>query len=135
MLKKTLFLVFVMVMFFGTMATAEQFDGPMPTSFQQSPILNTKTESGKLEPVEDRLPKDPYVVDPYERIGIYGGTINVTTTSSAPLGVAFISSSLNGFVEPNPLGNKIVTRFASKVENNEDFTEFTIHLQIGRAHV
>ena len=39
------------------------------TRFSQSPILDGQD----LPPVEDRLPDDPVVSHPYERIGKYGG--------------------------------------------------------------
>ncbi|MFW6027117.1 MAG: hypothetical protein ACOCRX_12350, partial [Candidatus Woesearchaeota archaeon] len=45
--------------------------------FDQSPILDKKVERGELPPVEERLPKDPIVIEPYEDIGKYGGTFDV----------------------------------------------------------
>ena len=44
------------------------------TQFFQSPILDGQD----LPPVEDRLPDDPVVSHPYERIGKYGGKARVT---------------------------------------------------------
>ena len=44
------------------------------TQFSQSPILDGQG----LPPVEDRLPGDPVVSHPYERIGKYGGKARVT---------------------------------------------------------
>ena len=44
------------------------------TQFSQSPILDGQD----LPPLEDRLPDDPVVSHPYERIGKYGGKARVT---------------------------------------------------------
>ncbi|MFW6309032.1 MAG: ABC transporter substrate-binding protein, partial [bacterium] len=41
------------------------------TEFNQSPMLDKKVEQGELPPVEDRLPKDPAVIEPYKEIGNY----------------------------------------------------------------
>ena len=43
------------------------------TKFHQSPMLDEAVRTGKLPPVEERLPKDPIVVEPIEGIGEYGG--------------------------------------------------------------
>ena len=44
------------------------------TTFSQSPYLDGRD----LPPVEQRLPDDPVVIQPYESIGKYGGTARIT---------------------------------------------------------
>ena len=44
------------------------------TRFSQSPMLDGRD----LPPVEERLPDDPVVIQPYRRIGKYGGTARIT---------------------------------------------------------
>lgn len=46
------------------------------TRFQESPMLTERD----LPPVAERLPDDPVVVQPFERIGQYGGTARITMT-------------------------------------------------------
>jgi len=41
-----------------------------PSNYQQSPYLDGQS----LPPVDERLPSDPLVVVPYEKVGAYGGT-------------------------------------------------------------
>lgn len=41
--------------------------------FAQSPYLDDRD----LPPVEERLPKDPVVIEPYRSIGKYGGTARI----------------------------------------------------------
>ena len=50
-------------------------------SFRQSPVLDTQVASGELPPLEERLPVDPVVIEPFERIGVHGGTASVFEAS------------------------------------------------------
>ena len=52
------------------------WDGPMPQSFNEAPMLAAKVAAGELPPVADRLPDpgDVLVIPVVERIGDYGGT-------------------------------------------------------------
>jgi peptide/nickel transport system substrate-binding protein len=47
------------------------------TTYKQSPMLDAAVASGALPPVEERLPEDPIVIEPYESIGVHGGTASV----------------------------------------------------------
>lgn len=49
---------------------------PVPTEFQEAPMLAQLVASGDLPPLAERLPKDVMVVAPYDSIGQYGGTWN-----------------------------------------------------------
>lgn len=51
-----------------------QYEGPMPQSFSEAPSLAVLVAKGELPPVAERLPEQPLVVPPVERIGKYGGT-------------------------------------------------------------
>jgi len=50
------------------------YEGPIPERFHEAPMLAKLVEEGKLPPVEQRLPQEPLVIPPVERIGKYGGT-------------------------------------------------------------
>ncbi len=43
-------------------------------AFQEAPVLKEQVARGELPPVESRLPEEPAVVEPVDRIGSYGGT-------------------------------------------------------------
>ncbi len=45
-----------------------------PKQFTEAPQLADQVKQGKLPPVAERLPKNPLVVQPLERVGKYGGT-------------------------------------------------------------
>ncbi len=51
------------------------------TAFSESPLLALLVAEGKLPPVQERLPKNPLVIEPFEKIGQYGGTLTVASTS------------------------------------------------------
>jgi peptide/nickel transport system substrate-binding protein len=95
-------------------------------------MLRERVEQGLLPPVEERLPENPYVVEPVESIGKYGGTIRLLTMyADRPLGVAFVGDSYNGFVNPLPDGSGVVPHFVEAIEESEDKTTYTFHLRRG----
>ncbi|MBI2940659.1 MAG: ABC transporter substrate-binding protein [Chloroflexi bacterium] len=44
-----------------------------PGAFNEAPDLAAEVKAGKLPPVADRLPREPMVVTPNEKVGTYGG--------------------------------------------------------------
>lgn len=48
------------------------------TSFGEAPELKAMVDSGDLEPVKNRLPDDPKVIEPLGEVGTYGGTIRTS---------------------------------------------------------
>jgi peptide/nickel transport system substrate-binding protein len=45
-----------------------------PKQFSEAPAFSTLVKSGKLPPVEQRLPQEPMVIKPLRSVGKYGGT-------------------------------------------------------------
>ena len=41
------------------------------SKYRESPVLKARVEAGELPPVEERLPKEPLVVQPVEKVGRY----------------------------------------------------------------
>ena len=60
-----------------------KWDGPIPTNFNEAPMLAELVRAGKLPSVKDRLPDEPLVSPPTEAIGKYGGTWRKATLGSA----------------------------------------------------
>ena len=52
------------------------------TSFNESPMLKSRVASGELPPVDERLPDNPLVMDTWEEIGKYGGTLQLVSLSA-----------------------------------------------------
>lgn len=42
--------------------------------YNEAPMLAELVEQGKLPPVNARLPEEPVVIEPLEKVGVYGGT-------------------------------------------------------------
>ena len=59
---------------YSSPAEYEEVTGKKITSFSEAPQLAELVERGELAPVEERLPENPIVVMPVERVGDYGGT-------------------------------------------------------------
>lgn len=55
--------------------------GALGMNYNEAPMLRELVKSGKLLPVEERLPENPMIVEPVEKIGQYGGTLRVVSTS------------------------------------------------------
>lgn len=53
-----------------------------PSGYGESPILAEKVAAGTLPPVEERLPEEPLVVEPWYEIGKYGGEARVSVSIS-----------------------------------------------------
>ena len=62
--------------FAGTFTGSFVWGGPMPTEFNEAPMLASMVAAGTIPPVDERLPNadDVMVVPVVDRIGDYGGT-------------------------------------------------------------
>ncbi len=49
-------------------------------AYNESPMLTELVKAGKLPPVDERLPKEPMVLEPLNEVGQYGGTLRSSTT-------------------------------------------------------
>lgn len=58
----------------GAMAMAAAPLMPRPVAAREVPSLAADVAAGRLPPLAERLPEEPLVVQPVERIGRYGGT-------------------------------------------------------------
>ncbi len=124
-MRKLLFLSVCMVLLLGSNALA------VPETFNESPTFAEMVAAGELPPVEERLPKDVYVVEPYEEIGRYGGIVRSTTTNAMHAGGDFLLSIFPAPVKPNADLSDIVPNVVKDVVPSEDTTVWTFHLREG----
>jgi peptide/nickel transport system substrate-binding protein len=111
-------------------------DGRQGNSGQQkkngpeAPQLAQQVEDGELPPVKTRLPKNPLVLQPIDRVGTYGGTWNsymLGATDTPILGRTFYDR----LVHWDPVWNEIVPNLAESFEVNDEGTEYTFTLREG----
>ncbi|HEY8454794.1 MAG TPA: ABC transporter substrate-binding protein [Actinopolymorphaceae bacterium] len=99
---------------------------------KEAPMLAAKVRAGELPPLEQRLPENPLVVEPVDRIGTYGGewrTMLVGLTDTAWIGGAIDHETLlswdRGFT------GKVLPNLAEAFEANAEGTVFTLRLRAG----
>ena len=98
-------------------------------NYKEAPLLAARVAKGALPPVEQRLPKNPFIRR-VKTIGKYGGTLYDQAENQG--GRFFLDGALLGFPqETNAEGNEIRPHLCEKVEMNEDATEFTFHIRKG----
>ena len=104
---------------------------PKPKKFSEAPQLKKLVKEGKLPPVEERLPTNPYVV-PHRWIkeGKYGGSISTLVRGADDGGNRnwFYGSSLLRFVND---GLDVVGGLVETWDNNADTSEWTFKFREG----
>jgi peptide/nickel transport system substrate-binding protein len=102
-------------------------------TYHEAPMLAELVASGKLPPVEQRIPTNPRVVAPYEEVGVYGGTWH---RGFKGLSDRWGPTKLNEEMAiewdaPNPDTTNLVANFISEWSQNDDATEYTFTLRDG----
>ena len=97
MAKRIALVIVLMVAGFSVFAGSNREEAAEPAAteatvaggrYNEAPVLQQLVEQGKLPPVDDRLPENPLVVQPYESIGKYGGTITANLAGQPSGGTA-----------------------------------------------
>jgi len=96
----------------------------------EAPMLAKRVAAGQLPPVEDRLPENPAVVAPVERIGKYGGTWRRLAKGSAD--VAFTSRlGYEPIVRWDSSGRKVIPGFAESWDIRDGGRTYSFKLRKG----
>lgn len=94
------------------------------------PMLDAAVASGSLPPVQERLPREPAIIDTGGEIGRYGGELRVVSSSANQLSELTV-------ILPEPLlrfdadGRTVVPNVARHWELSEDGRLITIYLREG----
>lgn len=100
-------------------------------AYQESPMLAERVAAGELPPVEERLPLDPGVDNPFESVGVFGGRMTLGQVSA---GIGYPASNFTTFESLFSLardGATIVPNIAEGWEFSNDGKTFTIFLREG----
>jgi peptide/nickel transport system substrate-binding protein len=100
--------------------------------YNEAPMLAKLVQEGKLPPVEQRLPENPLIVTPVERVGKYGGTWRSGMRTIADLGLVNREATHHdGLVRWKIDMSGWQPNVAHKVDINKTATEYTFHLRKG----
>ena len=100
-------------------------------AFNENPMFAEKVKNGELPPVEERLPKEPFVVTTYDEIGTYGGTLRGISISYESGTSEIMSWRQVNMVRFDDDCSTIVPNVAKEWKWNDDFTEILFRLRQG----
>ena len=117
---------------YASLSQYEAETGNRIDRFHESPMLAELVAAGELPPVEERLPDDPVVLQPWEEIGRYSPLLQLvgvngveeTTTIHA-------AGNMSRLVIQSLDGREILPNITSGWETSPDYTSITIHLREG----
>ncbi|PSL02714.1 peptide/nickel transport system substrate-binding protein [Haloactinopolyspora alba] len=109
-------------------------DGDSPSRSDkgpEAPGLADLVDSGELPPVEDRLPAKPLVVEPVERVGVYGGRLNTVVLGQQDLSYTKMTIGYEGLMRWTPDWSDTIPNVAESVDVSDDASTYTFHLREG----
>lgn len=99
--------------------------------YNEAPELAARVAAGELPPVDERLPTNPRVIEPEERIGKYGGTWRTGLVGGGDSGWLIRTLGYENLIRWDPQWQVILPNVAESFSFNDDSTEFTFHLREG----
>jgi peptide/nickel transport system substrate-binding protein len=104
--------------------------GVKSVKYTEAPELNALVRAGKLPPVEQRLPANPVVVTPKERVGKYGGTMFSMSMGPRTTSDAQLMMPVGPIRFTNDLSQPI-NEVAESWEFSPDYRSYTLKLRPG----
>lgn len=98
---------------------------------KEAPALAKLVGEGKLAALAQRLPEKPMVVTPFEKVGVYGGSLRRGLRGSADHNGILRMVGNQGLVRWNLQFTEPLPNVAERWEVNADSTEFTFYLRKG----
>ena len=125
-MKKTL--RFLMILSLAALLLSTVALSAQEMTYQQAPMLDDMPD---LPPVEERLPANPLVVEPIDRVGVYGGVWRLGARGGEDGALFTRTVGYEGLVRWNVEWTEVVPNVAESWEVSEDGTEFTFNLREG----
>jgi peptide/nickel transport system substrate-binding protein len=131
---------FLRLMASGVAAAVAAQAGVLPTpvraqggKFQEAPMLKKLVDAGTLPPIDQRIPKNPHVVTPLEKVGNYGGTWHRAFKGiSDRFGMSKLHEEMAiKWDAPTADTVGLVANYIEKWTQNDNATEFTFTLREG----
>ena len=98
---------------------------------KESAFLQAEVDSGALPPVAERLPENPLVITPTERVGQQGGDWNHALVGGGSLSMLVRYQGYEPLVRYTPDWSGIEANVAESYAVNPEATEYTITLRKG----
>ncbi len=105
--------------------TYEQLKGK-----KESPMLTEMVKRGELPPLEERLPEDPYIVEPYEQPGVHGGEWHFDVISRRDINLVYHISNPS-FLRWDKDGIHVLPYFCKDYSASSDGKIWTFYLRKG----
>lgn len=99
--------------------------------YSEAGTLKDKVAAGQLPPLKDRLPVNPLVIKPVEKVGKYGGDWNMALVGGGSLSMLFRYQTYEPLVRYTPDWTGVTPNVAESFEGNADSTVYTIRLRKG----
>ena len=112
-----------------TLSQYESETGNRITSFGEAPALAALVAAGELPPVADRLPDEPLVIEPLERIGTYGGDLKALASGARAVDVDTRRPRVQMLVQYDL--KEILPNIPLAYEFSDDASVLTFHLRNG----
>ena len=123
MMRKLIVLLLIGAVYFLGMASA------LAAKYNEAPMLKALVAAGELPPVDERVGEEPFVVEPFDEIGRYGGTAYLIALTNN-VGNNWQAGSDTPFRQKDT-GPGLEGFFAKGYEFSEDQKTFTIYLRKG----
>ncbi|HLV12186.1 MAG TPA: ABC transporter substrate-binding protein [Trueperaceae bacterium] len=114
----------------GALAALLALGTALAQPYQEAPMLAELVAAGELPPVEERLPEEPLVIEPFEGIGTYGGVIRRGFTGPGDHN-NYTRWAYDSLLRFSVDGSEIVPHIIRAWEPSEDFHTWTLHLRPG----
>ena len=115
--------------------------GSKITSFSEAPLLSKRVQAGELPPVEERLPNEPIVVIPWNKVGEYGGHVTWDEYTTGydhylrhilNIGLVYHDASEEmGYGSGIGTPSEIKPMVFKEMTPNDDYTQWTVSIHKG----
>ena len=139
-MKRSLAVLLGVLVCLATLQAGGEVDKPQVDSkaapaaggkYKEAPELAQLVRAGKLPPVDQRLPGEPLVLKPVEKVGKYGGSFRGVFNGMADTAVIDRAVAYEQLVRWDPLFREPIPNLARKVDVSPDATVFKFTLREG----
>ena len=99
--------------------------------YKEAPDLKTQVDGGALPPLNERLPENPLVITPVERVGAHGGDWNHALVGGGSLSMLVRYQGYEPLLRFTPDWSGVTPNVAESFEASPDATEYTFKLRRG----